>query len=414
MLRQALERRSVGTFTGFSGAYVTTGKVDIPAGYGESGGMEPGSGQWLPGMRWESWSNAGPSGPDQAMRLSAVFACLRLLSEAISTLPLDSYMRRGGTRLPYRPRPGYLDFTPPGLSRITYLSQVMLSLLTDGNAFVATPRDALGVPLALVPLDPTMVDVKRGPGNIPFYVVKDQRYSWLDIMHIPGMMLPGDLRGVSPLKAAREVIDGGRKAQEFGTSFMGNSAVPPAVIEMPEDPTDQARDRAQRVGETWNKTHGGTANAGKVGVLLGGAKLKTVAVSPEDAQWLDSKRFGVSEIARFYGVPPHLIADASNSTSWGSGLAEQNIAFGQFSLRPWSERIEDGHGRLLTSHGLPDVFVKLNLDALLRASLSDRYESYQVGIESRFLTINEARRLEDLPPVPWGDEPPESTPGGAP
>jgi HK97 family phage portal protein len=108
-------------------------------------------------------------------------------------------------------------------------------------------------------------------------------------------------------------------------------------------------------------------------------------------------------VARIFGVPPHLIADASNSTSWGSGLQEQNLAFGQFSLRPWIERIEDAHGRLLTTHGLPDVFVKLNLDALLRASLKDRYESYAIGIENQFLLRNEARKLEDSPPLPGGD-----------
>lgn len=382
----------------------------IPSGYGI-----PGAGQWLDGMRWESWGT-GPATADEAMRISAVFACLRLLSEAISTLPLDTFIRSSGMRRPYRPRPAYLSFDPPMVSRISYLSQVMLSLLTDGNAFVATPRDELGVPVTMFVLDPCQVKVERRGSSIVF-VIDDRIYSDYDIMHIPGMMLPGQLRGVSPLRAARDVIDGGRKAHEFGSAFMGNHAMPPGVIEMPDDPTQgNARERARAVAQMWNETHGGAANAGKVGVLLGGATLKTIAVSPEDAEWLDSKRFGVSEIARFYGVPPHLIADASNSTSWGSGLAEQNLAFGQFSLRPWTERIEEGHGRLLTTHGLPDVFVKLNLDALLRASLTDRYASYQVGISTQFLTINEARKLEDLPPVPWGDQPPSTTPappGGA-
>jgi len=388
----------VSTFSGF-GAYVTSGKVDIPAGYGETGGMEAGSGTWLPGMRWESWGDSGPASKDQAMCLSAVFACLRLLSEAISTLPLDVYRRVGGTREEV-PRPRYMTFNPPGLSQISYLSQLMLSVLTDGNAFVATPRDELGSPTSLVPLDPTLVEVKRGPGNVPYYLVKDEVYSWFDIMHIPGMMLPGELRGVSPLRAAREVIESGRKAQEFGSKFMGNMAVPPAVISVPDSPgTESARDRAKNIGKVWNETHGGASNAGKVGVLMGGATLTTVAISPEDAQWLDSKRFGVSEIARFYGVPPHLIADASNSTSWGSGLAEQNLAFGQFSVTPWTSRLEEGHGRLLYSDGLTDVQVKLNMDAKYRASLKDRYESYAVGIDKRFLKEEEARALEDLPPL---------------
>jgi len=398
ILRRAWEGRAVGTLDVVpSGPQVP----ELPAGYGQ-----PGAGAWLDGMRWQGYG-AGEASTDHAMRLSAVYACLRLLSEAISTLPLDTFRRIQGTRQPYRPRPGYLDFAPPAGSRITYLSQVMMSLLTDGNAYVATPRDELGVPVALVPLDPGMVKVGRGRAGAPVFEVNRTEYGPLEIMHIAGMTLPGQLTGVSPLRAAREVVDSGRKAQEFGSSFFQNAAVPPAVIELPEDGSnpESATDRARRVATAWNETHGGASNAGKVGVLIGGAKLSTVAMSPADAEWLDSKRFGVSEIARFYGVPPHLIADASNSTSWGSGLAEQNLAFGQFSLRPWIERIEDAHGRLLTSHGLPDVFVKLNLDALLRASLADRYTSYQVGIETGFLLKNEARRLEDLPPIPGGDTP---------
>lgn len=400
-LRAALEQRSL---------------VDVPAwgppvkgrpaGYGV-----PGQGYWDTGMVWRSGSTMAADA-DSAMRLSAVFACLRVLSEAISTLPVDTFVRDGGTRRPYRPRPAYLSFDPPQQSRIEYLSMVMLSLLTDGNAFVATPRDAMGVPVNLVPLDPGKVEVERHGGAVMFRIGSDW-FSALDILHIRGMSMPGELRGVSPIAAARDVLSGAMQAQDFGESMFRNGAVPPAVIEVPDTPDDASNTKAKRIAATWNETHGGTANAGKVGVLVGGASLKSVAVTPEDAQWLETRRFGVQEIARIFGVPPHLIADSSNSTSWGSGLAEQNLAFGQLSLRPWIERIEEAHGRLLTSHGLGDVFIRLNLDALLRASLSDRYESYAVGIENRFLYPNEARRLEDLPPIPGGDEFPPAAPGGA-
>jgi len=347
------------------------------------------------------------------MQLSAVFACLRLLSEAISTLPLDTFSREGDTRVPFRPRPKYLDFAAPQQSRITYLSQVMLSLLTDGNAFVVTVRDEFGAVTDLIVLDPAKIEVTSNGRNEPAYRFGGRTFDRREIMHIPGMMLPGATRGVSPLRAARDVVDSGRSAQDFGAQFMANSAVPPAVIELPEGGGGDQQARARSIAKMWNETHGGTSNAGKVGVLIGGATLKTVAVTPEDAQWLDSKRFGVSEIARFYGVPPHLIADASNSTSWGSGLAEQNLAFGQFALRPWVERIEDAHTRLLADEGMSDAFVKLNMDALLRPSLTDRYASYAIGIQQGFLTPNDARRWEDLPPVPWGDEPPP-TPGISP
>lgn len=359
-------------------------------------------------MVWQPFQGGiGAPSSDRALSVSAVYACVRLLSEAIATLPLDTFIRLGGDRRPYRPRPDYLSFAPPGVSRIVYLSQLMLSWLFEGNAFVATPRDALGVPTSLLVLDPTRVAVLRDArGEIAYRVDDGPLLDYRQIMHIPGIMMPGMLRGVSPVRAARETIEAGVTSIGYGRHFLQNLSVPPAVLEMPSDTTDEeaARAKARRVKAAWAESHAGPEQAGKIGVLLGGAKLSSIAFSPEDAQWLESRRFGVSEIARFFGVPPHLIADATGSTSWGSGLAQQNTAFGAFSIRPWVERIEDAHGRLLTSHGMPDVFVKLNVDALLRASTAERFATYQTAIAARVMTPNECRRLEDLPPLAGGDE----------
>jgi HK97 family phage portal protein len=371
-----------------------------PDGYGQSG-----YGGWAPGMVWHaSTATSGPVTTEQASRLSAVFGCWRLLSDAIASLPADTFVRDRGFRRPYRPRPGYLDFQPPQGGKIPYLCQVELSLLSDGNAFVATPRDELGVPVDLIPLDPTLIDVVRKKGVIS-YEALGETYGALDIMHIPGMLMPGALRGMSPIQAAREVIDGALKAQQYGASFLGNAAVPPAVIQVPGSGGDPKveREKAKKVGQLWQETHGGS-NAGRVGVLIGGAELKTIAISQKDSQWIESRQFSTTEIARFYGVPPHLIADASNSTSWGSGLAEQNQTFGSFTLQPTVERIEEGHNRLLTTHGLPQVFWKLNLDAKLRSAPKERAETFAIRIANRSMTINEARALEDQPPVPWGDD----------
>ena len=363
----------------------------------------PSSGSWEQGMVWNAWG-PGAVSTDSAMRLTSVFACLRLLSEAISTLPIDTFVREGGTRRVYRPRPEYLSFQPPLGSRINYLSQVMLSLLTDGNAFVAVTRDDLGDPTDLAVLDPCAVDVaKRGntrrytvtAGGRPYPLDPD-----MDVMHIQGMTLPGAVRGISPIGYARDAIGLGLAAQQYGRSFFENGALPGAVLEAPNGMSEAAVKRWQA---TWNGGHQGVGNAHRLGVLTEGAKFSKVSVEPNDAQFLETRQFQVPDVARIFGVPPHLIADASNSTSWGSGLAEQNVAFGQFSLRPWIERIEDAHNRLLTTHGLPDVFMKLNIDALLRSSTKDRYEAHALGIESRFKTPNEARRDEDMPPIPGGD-----------
>lgn len=357
-------------------------------------------GWWDTGMVWRGDPTTVTTA--QAMRLSAVFACLRLLSEAIATLPLDTFIRDRGTRRPWRPRPEYLSFQPPQESRIDYLSQIMLSLLTDGNAYVLTPRDRMGVPVDLVVLDPTLVEVARRRGEVSYRVQNIDLDPSVDVMHIKGMRMPGSLKGLSPIAYARETIGLGLAAQRFGAAFFDNGALPSAVIEAPNDMKQDAVDRFKAM---WNDRHAGIGNAQRIGVLTSGARLSKISIQPNDAQFLETRQFQVPDIARIFGVPPHLIADASNSTSWGSGLAEQNVAFGQFSLRPWTERIEDGHTRLLSTHGMPDVFVKLNLDALLRASLKDRYEAYQMGVQSGIDTINECRRLEDKPPVPWGDEP---------
>lgn len=368
---------------------------------------QPGMGWWDTGMVWKPGASMSHG---EAMRLSAVFACLRLLSEAISTLPIDTFRRQAGVRLPYRPRPAYLDFAPPGLSRIDYLSMVMLSLLTDGNAYVGVDRAPDGAIRNLVVFDPCYVAVELDAGKLIYQVQGQPLVPWLELVHIKGMTMPGAIVGLSPIAYARETIGLGLAAQRFGSAFFSNGALPSAVIEAPSKMSQEAADRFR---ETWNGRHGGVGQAQRVGVLTEGAKLTKVSVQPEDAQFLQTRQFQVPDIARIFGVPPHLIADASNSTSWGSGLAEQNLAFGQFSLRPWIERIEDAHNRLLTLDGLPDVFLKLNLDAMLRASLKDRYDSYAAGITNRFLTINEARRLEDLAPVDWGDQPqPIPTPAG--
>jgi HK97 family phage portal protein len=404
VLRRALGRPHEERSTGITLLPATGRRVPEPApGYGMAG-----TGGWGTGMVWHPYTGTNMVvSQEAAFSLSPVFACIRLLSEAIATLPLQTFTRSGGVRNPYYPVPDYLLFNPPLMSRVSYLSQVMTSLLTDGNAFVATIRDATGVVLATIPLDPCRVTVKRDEKSKEIvYEVDSKPYSSWDILHIPGMMLGESLRGVSPLAAAREVTEGGLRSQDYYRHFLRNLAVPPAVIKVPSagGTPEAERAKAQRVADTWQQTHSGS-NVGRIGVLVGGAELTSIAISPHDAEWLEAKRFSVSEVARFYGVPPHLIADASNSTSWGSGLQEQNLAFGQFSLRPWVERIEDAHTRLLTTEGLTEVFIKLNVDALLRASLKDRYESYAVAIDNGFMTVNEARKFEDMPPVKWGDEP---------
>lgn len=363
--------------------------------YGGTDGYPASSGYWSDGMVWRGDASSTSVSVETAMLSSAVFACLRLLSEGIATLPMDAFRREDAGRVEVE-LPTFLRFLPPGLSRIDYLSQLVLSLLTNGNAYVALVRDGGGAIVSLVVLDPTKVQVRRTNGVVTYLVGSDV-FTSAEVMHIPGMLLPGAIVGVSPIKYARETLALDRDARRFGQSFFANGALPGAVIEAPGEMT---RDAAEMFRETWNGSHQGVGNAHRIGVLTEGAKLTTVSVTPEDSQFLETRQFSIPDLARIYGVPPHLIGDATNSTSWGSGLAEQNVAFGQFSLRPWTERLDLAHTRLLASEGMAPTYIKLNLDGLLRASLKDRYEAAAIGIASGFLTRDEARGHEDLPPLP--------------
>lgn len=387
-----------------------------PDGYGSVG-----SESWDFGMVWRG--GGGYVSVERAQQLSAVFAAQRILTDAVATLPIHTYRKVGGVRVSH-PDPPWLQFVPPVDTQVAVMTMGMLSMLCDGNAFFATPRDALGVPTRLVPLDPDAIEVRRDEGSDEIYFeALGRRWSRYDVLHIPGLIMPGRLRGMSPLAYAREVIKGAKSAQEFGTGYFENFGVPPAVIEIPpipagsgtahrsaSNPEDADRIRANEIAKTWRENHGGANNAGKVAVLMGGAKLSTISVSPEDMQWMEARQFGVQEIGRFYGVPSHMMNDASNSTSWGSGLAEQNVGFAQYTLRPYVVRFEQAFRWLLHTHGEGEAFTRIEMDALLQGTTKERYEAHAVGIKSHFLTINEARALEDLPPVEWGDRPPVFNP----
>jgi HK97 family phage portal protein len=342
---------------------------------------------------------------ESAMRVSAVFGSVRILSETISTLPAGAYIREGGARKPVRARPRWLDSPNPAmrLGRIDVLSQVMTSLLLDGNAYLATARRPTGEVVSITVLDPAKVtpeDVKINGRTRRLYRAEGQLWEPFDILHIPGMMLPGATEGLSPVGYAKETIGLALAAQEFGARFFGNGALPGALVEVPTSMSDQG---VRQLKAAWRETHGGVSNSHKLGVLTEGAKFAKITLDPDDAQFLETRQFQVPDIARVFGVPPHLLADASNSTSWGSGLAEQNLAFAQHSLRPWVERIEQGLTWLLVSEGVNvRAFVKLDLNGLMRGSLAERMAAYSTGLQQGIYNLDEVRALEDLAPIPNG------------
>ncbi|MFH9802821.1 phage portal protein [Streptomyces albidoflavus] len=357
--------------------------------------------------------------PNDALQVSAVYGCVRLLSETIATLPLSVYSKRGGARreLTGTAVPQWLDYPnaePGGMGRIDILSQTVLSLLLDGNAFLAVRWQGPDI-VGLDVVDPTkirvhMVQLERNGVRRKVFEAFDVDadgnevlLGWFtprDVLHIPGMMLPGDFVGCSPITYARESIGLALASQKYGSKFFANGAMPGAVVEVPGTMSEDGLARAR---EAWRAANSGVDNAHRVALLTEGAKFSKVAMSPDEAQFLQTRQFQVPEIARIFGVPPHLISDASNSTSWGSGLAEQNIAFSMFSLRPWLERIEAGFNRLLFAETADrHKFVKFNLDEIKRGAPKERMELWSLGLQNGVYSIDEVRAAEDLPPLPDG------------
>ncbi|MEV6399614.1 phage portal protein [Streptomyces sp. NPDC051907] len=351
-----------------------------------------------------------------ALNVSAVFACVRLLSETIATLPVTTYSKRGGARREI-PSPLWLDYPtaePGGLGRIDLISQIVLSLLLEGNAYLAVRWSPDGTGIAgLDVLDPSriithtvMVDGMRRKVFEAFDIDDEGNeiaLGWFtprEILHIPGMMLPGEVTGVSPIAYARESIGLALAAQTYGAKFFGNGAMPGAIVEVPGSMSEEGLARAR---EAWRLANSGPENAHRVALLTEGAKFSKVSISPDEAQFLQTRQFQVPEIGRIFGVPPHLISDATNSTSWGSGLAEQNQAFAMFSLRPWLERIEAGFTRLLFAETADrQKFVKFSLDGIQRGAPKERMELYSLGLQNGIYSIDEVRAAEDLPPLPDG------------
>ena len=349
-------------------------------------------------------SKAGKSvTKETALQTSVVYACVRILSDSVSTLPMDSFRRVDGARKPLRPRPLWMEFSEGPWAKTDVMGQMMTSLLLDGNAYVATYRDGQGRVVWMEVLDPASVTPERFGSSILFKIGPSQTLVGReDVLHIRGMTLPGQIEGLSPIAYARESIGLSLAATEMGSTFFGNGAMPGMVLEVPGKLSPEG---AQALKESWNEIHQGSGNAHRLAVATDGAKFQKVTLAPDDAQFLETRKFQVNDIARIFGVPTSLLQH-SDGPEMGQSIQDKNTHFVQHSLRPWVERIEGGLSWVIRSEGNdPRGFVKINMDGLLRGDFSTRYATYTAAVRDGILTINEVRRNEDLPPVPWGDEP---------
>jgi HK97 family phage portal protein len=346
-----------------------------------------------------------------ALKLSAVYGCIRIITDNTATLPVGVFVRRGGTRFPSQ-RPVWLDTPNPEMTRVDFFDQVFMSLLVHGNAYVLTPRDALGNVTELWPVHPNNVQIHRNEDMSLTYIVSNTDGKGKitqvplnsdEICHIPGIRMPGNLYGLSPLQAAMDVFSVGLAAQEQAGRFYKNGSTPGGIITIPKEAGDISQEAVDALKASWNSYHQGTQKSSGLAVLTAGMTYMPITLSPEQAQFLQTRQFQIQEICRLYGVPSHLLNDTSNSTSWGSGLEEQSIGFVRWTLSPWLERVEASLQRLLPGAANGD-FLKFNLDGLMRGNTTARYQAYSSALQNGWLSVNEVRAMEDRAPVQGGDQ----------
>ncbi len=336
----------------------------------------------------------------QAMKINAFYACVLLISDTISTLPVDSFIRRDGDRVPYRPQPSWVQRPDVDLLRSEHYQQVLISLLLDGNAFVRVFRDNRGDVVNLVVVDPYRVRVTRNKLTREIeYIIdeyQEEPVSKRDMIQITEMRKAGELRGMSRVTELKDNLGLSSALQSFAARFFGQGATTTGIIETPQDLKSE---QAKQMVDSFNNRHNGFKKAHKTGVLTGGAKFVRTGVNPDEAQMLDSRKLAIEEVARIFRVPPHMIGITTPGAMSYASVEQNNINFVTHTLRPYVAKIEDAYSALL-----PDgAFIRFNVDGLLRGDFATRMNGYSIGSQAGFLSVNDIRRFEDLRPVSGGD-----------
>lgn len=342
------------------------------------------------------------------MQMTAVYACVRVLSEAVAGLPLNLYKttETGAEKATDHSLYALLHDAPnPEMTSFVFRETLMTHLLLWGNAYAQIIRNGRGEVVALYPLMPSKMSVDRGDTGLIEYTYqtstdeantkenKTVKLSPRDVLHIPGLGFDG-LVGYSPIAMAKNAIGMSIACEEYGATFFANGASPGGVLEHPGTIKDP-----ERVRESWTKAFGGSRNANKVAVLEEGMKYSPITLAPEQAQFLETRKFQIDEIARIFRVPPHMIGDLERSTF--SNIEQQSLEFVKYTLDPWVSRWEQTLCKsLLSEKERGDYFIKFNVDGLLRGDYESRMRGYSVGIQNGFMSPNDVRALENLNLIP--------------
>jgi HK97 family phage portal protein len=335
-----------------------------------------------------------------SMRISAFYSCVLLISDTISTLPVDSFIRRDGNRVPYRPRPAWIQKPDIDLLRSEHYQQVLVSLLLDGNAYVRIFRDGRGDVANLVCLDPTRIQVSRNPATKKVEYIIDNYESGIvpasEMLHITEIRKPQALTGLSRVTELKDNLGLASALQSFAARFFGQGATTNGVIEYPGKLT---LEQAKNLQTGFDNAHKGFRKAHKTGILDSGAKYVKTGVNPDEAQMLESQKFAIEQVARMFRIPPHMIGITTAGAMSYASVEQNNINFVVHTLRPYISKLEDAYSTLLPN----EAFMKFNVDGLLRGDYTTRIQGYSIGLQSGFYSVNDVRRFEDLRPVDNGD-----------
>lgn len=339
-----------------------------------------------------------------AMQMTAVYSCVRILAEAIAGLPLHVYRYKDGggkeKALDHPLYPLLHDEPNPEMTSFVFRETLMTHLLLWGNAFAQVIRNGRDEIIGLYPLMPNRMTVGRDEAGRLYY---EYQRTWdeptgrfetvtlaaRDVLHIPGLGFDG-LVGYSPIAMAKNAIGLAQATEDYGASFFANGAAPGGVLEHPGTIKDPAR-----VRESWQSTFGGARNGNKIAVLEEGMKYTPISVSPEQAQFLETRKFQINEIARIFRIPPHMIGDLEKSSF--SNIEQQSLEFVKYTLDPWVIRFEQAITKtLLSPREKPQIYVKFNLEGLLRGDYESRMNGYAVARQNGWMSANDIRELENL------------------
>ena len=350
-----------------------------------------------PWRRWAAGDDIMVPGrqvtPHSAMSLLVVNGCVQLISDSIATMPVDVMANRDPQPLP----PWLADGAEP--DRIDLLSSIITSLLLEGNAFIAVGRGSRSQVVSLDVLAPNRVEIEVGDGGRPDFFIDSVRFPG-EMLMIRGLVMPGQIRGVSPIEAARQSIGLGLGGQEQAENFFRQGSVVPGVLHAKSDLSIEA---LREIRDQWMSSHAGSAKAHLPVIISGDTSFTPTFMSPEQAQFLQSRQFTDAQIAgQLFLVDPSMLGIALNGTTLTyQNLEQRGHHLVRHTLLRWIVRVEKGLGRLLPA----DQQMKLNVNHLMRGDLSSRYQSYVRAAEintllgAPLLSVQEMRDMEDLGPM---------------